>query len=173
MPAVLSAIPSTPTSSSSGWELVAVLPELSVVPLPVAVRDLSTLETAMPSKEKKLAALFEGTVAPNVTVMVPPDKVLVTRPEKRSVRTPPALLMSASLVYVLPALSVTVTLPAPALALTATNTVLLTARLTAGHGPDTPQTRVETEEPVSSLTVPRLVPVVGTRTVKVTGAPVK
>src|SRR5437870_10544047 len=55
----------------------------------------------MPLNEKKVAALLKGTVEEKWIVIVPPDSTWVTGAEKTRVRTPPLLVTSASLVYVL------------------------------------------------------------------------
>ena len=88
--------------SSSAWVVVAVLPELGVVLLPVRVLDRSTgFAESGPLKEKKLATLSNGTGVPNVTVIVPPVNAVVSSARNRRVLTPVVpepLVTSASLV---------------------------------------------------------------------------
>src|ERR1041384_1574267 len=98
---VLELYPIAPITNSSDCVVGAVLPELGVVLLPVAVATWSVGETATPLNAKKLATLSNGTGVGNVTVIVPLFKALVTRAEYTSVRTPvrpDPLVTSASLV---------------------------------------------------------------------------
>jgi hypothetical protein len=82
-------------------------------------------------KEKKVAALFAGTGPgrlAKVTVIVPPTNAFVIDAEKMRVRTPlvpEPLVTSASLVYVLRALSLTVTPVVDGSMATVTKTVFI------------------------------------------------
>src|SRR6266508_2218633 len=104
-------MPSAPISNSSGCAVVSVLPGLSVLPFPVAVLDLSRgNDDARPLKEKNAATLLPGFGDGNVTVIEPPDtRAVVTRVEKSRVLAPLLLVTSASSVYKLPSVSLTVT----------------------------------------------------------------
>ena len=80
-------------------------------PLEIAVADWSLAGETRSLIEKNVAALLKGVPVPeNVTVMVLLDRALFTGAEKTSVLTPLALLISASFVYVFPAVSVTAAL---------------------------------------------------------------
>src|SRR5436190_22737266 len=85
----LSSIPNAPISSSSGCDVAAVLPEFSVVLLPVAVWTLSAGDgDTSPLKEKNVAAMLTSVVGDVATVMVPLANEVAIGAEKTRVLTP-------------------------------------------------------------------------------------
>src|SRR5213592_644611 len=128
----LSWMPRAPMSSSFGNDVVAVRPESGAFVDPVAICNWSKEPTLL--KEKMLAALFWGVGAGKLIVIVPPVKAVVIVDRKIRVRTPASpepLVLSASLMYVLPALSMTETLEADGSMATVTKTVATRGAFTA------------------------------------------
>src|SRR5438552_10753139 len=113
-PPLFLSMPIAPIWTSSACNVVAVVPEFSEVPFPVAVWNLSPADgDTRPLNEKKLAAMF---TLVGLVIVIVPFRAVVTRAENRRVRmplVPEPLVTSGSLVYVLPAVSATVTLPVP------------------------------------------------------------
>src|SRR5438876_9234916 len=85
----LSSIPNAPISSSSDCDVARVLPEFSVVPVPVPVWTLSAGDgDTSPLKEKNVAAMLTLVAGDVATVIVPLANEVVIGAEKTSVLTP-------------------------------------------------------------------------------------
>ena len=122
-----------PIRNSSGCKVGVVGPDVGDVFVLVDVLNLSVFgdDVSSPFTDKKVAAMFTGVGIPPVelVMVIMPFKAAVTRAEKMSVLTPVVpepLLTSASFVYVLPALSLTLTVEAIGSMAMVTNSVLPT-----------------------------------------------
>ena len=102
-------LPTTPNSSSFGWEVVDVAPELNVVPVAHAEAVLSRATTPANSS----TVMWYWADFGNVTVMCPPvDSACTFRAETTRTRSPaPASFWSRSIEYAFPPVSVTDTAP--------------------------------------------------------------